>query len=375
MSTLQCNRDYWAGFSDFVACEVLAAGPSPNLKMIGAQADALGLHGRVDRAWLACCYAAIYNTSGASALFHHWSAHSVLHAGIFEVTTWLSRNSPGLPVHSNRLRTHGSPRKMAEGLLGLAEFSLTDDFERGDDYDRLWKEVRGIAHVGRYFGIKLAGTLHELGLTEAAQYDIRAAGAKNGRRTLALLHPEHFERLSLKTGGNSPENVALVDRVATSVKDWLRDERDLCIDWFQFEALLCEANQCVKGARYPGKTSDADLGALDKASDHFGESSPEVRATREARRRTLPPELVDSRKREDLLGVYAEHDYMWSDAIYDYDATTDLAKPVSRGDAKALARRERVRSWVRARSASESPLPEMRRCPTYDPIRKSTEDR
>jgi hypothetical protein len=313
------------GFVDFVALETASAGPSPNLKLIEQAAGGLPTD-RLSRAWFAACYAAIYNTPGALTLFHNVSPDAAYEAPE-AVHTWLVEHKEGLPVHSNRLRTHGSMEKMALGLAALADFVLADDFEHGDDYNRLWAQVTDVRAVGRYFGIKFAGALHRLGLTEAQQFDIRARGAKNGRKTLALLHPDLADRLDLKTGGNAAANVELAEYLAKELRIVVRGHGLEC-DWFQFEALLCEYNQMVKGDRYPGKTSDSDLDALRRVEGHFGRDARAVFECWAARSEALPPFALELQKRKPLLDVYERFGYEWSDALYDYDATDDLAGPV-----------------------------------------------
>lgn len=328
---MQGRRDYWAGFADFVAGETWAGGPSPNLKMVGALSRAVPHRTRVHETWLACCYAAIYNTSGASALYHCWPDPESA-AAADDLEGWIAENRPGMPVHSNRRRTHGSPRKMAEGLRSLAEFAVAQKFETYGDYERLWAQVHEIDNVGRYFGIKLCGTLRELGLTRAAQPDIRARGAKNGRRTLALLYPDDADRLDMKTGGNSRRSVDLAETRALEVKQRLEEQHGLDVDWFELEALLCEFNQLVKGHRYPGSTSDGDAAALAKAEAHFREDTLISQYVWLARESVLPHELVRSSKDDALVVAYRDHGYVWSDALYDRSLTEDPASPAVRSE-------------------------------------------
>lgn len=312
------------GFLDFVAFESAAAGPSPNLRLIEVAARELPAD-RGARGWFAACYAAIYNTPGALLLYHEVGPGDAQHF-VGDVQEWLEENKPGVPVHSNRLRTHGSMKKLAEGLASLADFITDDEYERGDDYDRLWAQVNEVDAVGRYFGIKFAGALHRLGLTEAKQYDIRARGAKNGRKTLALIFPDDAPQLDLKTGGNSKAAVALAEERAKELRLEVHGHA-LEADWFQFEALLCEYNQMVKGDRYPGKTSDSDLGAPRRVESHFGAGHVAVQETWRARAEALPPFALELEKRKDLLDVYERFGYAWSDALYDRNATEDLSRP------------------------------------------------
>lgn len=308
------DRDHWSAFADFVAFEGAAGGPSPNLNLISGASDTLALESREEKIWLAACYAAVYNTPG-SVLLHQQFKPQDLQTGQSLVEEWLVRHKPGVPIHSNRRRTHGSLTKLTAGLKSLSDFTLRDDFERGDDYDRLWAQVHEVNAVGRYFGIKFAGTLERLGLTDAKQYDIRARGAKNGRKTLALLFPDHATKLDLKTGKNSKEAVRLAEECASLVKDWLTNY-NLHVGWFQLEALLCEYNQMLKGHRYPGSTSDGDLEVYVKVFDHFGPDCIALAPVWEAREKTLPSVLWSTRKRKDMLGIYADHNYVWSDALY-----------------------------------------------------------
>lgn len=314
------DYDHWRGFADFVAFEGAAGGPSPNLNLISAVGEQAKGRNRVELAWLACCYAAIYNTPGSALLWSDWPIRDMRGENLEErVTVWIEENKDGIPVHSNRRRTHGGAARLARGMVALSEFAHyvaeSPDFERGDDYERLWSQVNSIHAVGRYFGIKLAGTLERLGLTEARQYDIRARGAKNGRRTLALLFPDYATDLELKTGGNSAQAITLAEGCATNVKQWLLDS-GLDVNWFQLEALLCEYNQMVKGHRYPGSTSDGDLEALMKVQKHWGAEHPAVDLTKTARYLVLPEELRWTRKRKDMLDIYQTQRYVWSDAVY-----------------------------------------------------------
>lgn len=319
------------GFTDFVAMEGLAGGPSPNVKLIGRMARV----GRVEKRelwWRACCYAAVYNTAASAAVWTHWPFPRMIKPGSTEkLEAWLMKNWAGVPIHSNRMRTNGSPKRLAASLASLAGWVARGELETDDDFDALWQQVTGVRSVGRYFGIKLAGTLAELRLTKARQYDVRARGAKNGRATLRLMFPDS----GVPKRGNSPAALREVDELAAALRRSLEEGYGLTPTWFEFEALLCEYNQCVKGDRYPGKTSDSDLASLERVRTHFGVDCSAVESADSAREASLPLTALGRTKRADLTGVYAEHGYMWSDAIYDYEATDDLRRPVLRGDAPA----------------------------------------
>jgi len=186
----------------------------------------------------------------------------------------------------------------------------------------LWTELTSLYLVGRYFGVKLAGTLHRFGLVTAEQYDIRPAGAKNGRRTLARIFPA--SPLPLDTKKNDSQTLALVDSLAADLKEWMETTCGFTVSWFEYEALLCEYNQLAKGKRYPGSTSDSDLGALQKVSLALGSSDPAVEAVFAARKATHPSWALGEvggwpGKRKDLLRLYADHGIIWSDSVYDYD--------------------------------------------------------
>lgn len=314
-------------FTDFVAMERLAGGPSPNVKLVKSAATADGVN-REELAWRACCYASIYNTPSAAALWTAWPLRRIRRLkGIDELIHWLTEHKAGLPVHSNRIRTTGSPKRLAECMLATLELVSSNELEIGDDFDRLWSQVTNVKKVGRYFGIKFAGTLHRLGITAAEQYDIRAKGAKNGRKSLGLMFPQVAGTVG-DHKNNSKAVLLEAESLARRVKTYLEYRHGQKTRWFELEALLCEFNQCVKGNRYPGKTSDSDMGALNRVVAHFGKDGPGVSSVLAARSEVLPAWAMSTVKRPELLDVYSRLGYMWSDAIYDHGKTVDLENPV-----------------------------------------------
>lgn len=312
--------DHWAGFTDFVAFESEAGGPSPNLKLIGAVPGA--------DPWLAACYAAIYNTPGACVLWTEWPLERLLSLGLDPLHEWAEEHWRGLPVHSNRMRSNGAPSRLAKSMWALAQFIEAGDWEREDDYDRLWSQVMSVPSIGRYFGIKFAGALRVVGATEARQYDIRARGAKNGRRTLGMLYPPDGTREGAYHDSRDSSKPALeaAEYFARCAKQWIDTEYGLECDWFQFEALLCEYAQMVKGSRYPGKTSDADFDAYAKVCSHFGKDHPAVEKVLDARHDALPEWCRYYYKYKPLLPIYRDFGYVWSDALYDRHSD-DLSDP------------------------------------------------
>ena len=321
--------DHWKGFEDFVWMEMLAGGPSANIVVMAEVANLLKLS-KAELRWLCACYCAIYNAPAATAMFYCYPRNVVLRSSSVELIDALDKNKPGLPVHSNRLRTNGSTKRMAASMKALAKWARV--YEPVKTYDELWSQLNAISSVGRYFAIKLAGIMHRVGLTDVQQYDIRARGAKNGRQSLAYLYPEAAEWLG-NYKDNSKGTLDQVDGFANEVfKRLTSQERFKNITWFELEAMLCEYNQAVKGHRYPGKTSDADLTQLNKVIAHFGPSEEFVRVVYKARGKTHPKYALGEEhgwdgKRKEMLATYRDLGYMWSDAIYLYNRTQDLNDP------------------------------------------------
>lgn len=336
--------DHWKGFADFVALETAAGGPSPNLRLIEEAAQVVSGAEPIQRAWLAGCYAAIYNTPASVTIWLEMPLERVRAISLPALEVWLAEHRPGLPVHSNRLRTHGGHKRMARGLKAISAYVTSERWARAGDYDELWGQMADTPSVGRYFGIKFAGALAAVECTQHLQYDIRARGAKNGRRTLAALYPQDAKLLDLKSGGNGAAAVDLAEERAAEVKAWLEGEYGLDVGWFQLEALLCEYNQLCRGKRYPGSTSDGDGNALDKVTAHWGSGHGAVNVTQAARERVLPAFLVDTRKRKPLLPIFKDHGYVWSDALY--EDSGDPSRPALRSpsltDWEPLTRPEEV---------------------------------
>jgi hypothetical protein len=329
---MEDRRDHWPGFLDFCAFEGWTGGPAFNVPMLRAELRAIEVENggplpRLDRAWLAACLVSVYSTGAATVLWHEQPVTDVLRSTEEELAAWLEENKYRLPVHSDRRRTHGARWKLAKGLKEAAEFVADDEYERGADYDRLWAQVTSVPHVGRYFGIKLAGALNWLGCTDARQYDIRANGAKNGRKTLGLLfgRPDVADHKD-----NSKKKVRAAEDLARAAKGELEYE-GLRYSWFEYEALLCEYNQMVKGSRYPGKTPDGEQVMLEEVLEPgWGRGHQALGIVRAAREMHLPDPLQTARRRKDLMRAYPEHGYVWCDAIYDRDLTEDPAAPAVR---------------------------------------------
>ena len=142
--------DHWKGFQDFVWMEKLAGGPSANIVVMAKSAELMKLS-RLELSWLCACYAAIYNAPAAVAMYSQFKLDYVLGARPNQLTADLVHLKPGLPVHSNRLRTNGSMKRMALSMKALAKWVKFNEDPHEDyaDYDALWSELNSIPSVGR----------------------------------------------------------------------------------------------------------------------------------------------------------------------------------------------------------------------------------
>src|SRR3989304_1640848 len=160
------NKKEYLKFCNFVTAERQAGGPSANIRVVTELNRAWDLQG-MDSVWFACCYNAVYNAPAAAALYLRLKP-SFLDSDLEEqcITLW-----PTLPIHSNRRRTVGSARRLAVILDSFARWIDQTNWGRLQtlSYDDLWTELTSVDLVGRYFGVKLAGTLHRFGRFLRAQ--------------------------------------------------------------------------------------------------------------------------------------------------------------------------------------------------------------
>lgn len=314
--------DSLEGFIEFCRVETEAGGPDPQLDMAARPAAGVTLD------WFAGVFIGPFTLASAAVIACEFPAVTSVLTDERRLRAFLEHAWPAISVRRER-RAVWRADKLAECLLSWAEFvrrALPNT--RTDSYTQLYDNVcRQCRYFGRYATMKVLQVLWRMGRVQAAQHDIRAAGAKYPRRMLALL-----ARDPLLERGDSYELLQQVDSVAGELKGDV-EGAGVPLTWYQFEVLLCNYRQVFTG-RYTGRTHDHELAWWLKACQQL---SPGVLRSAlpfsELRQQLADPHSLGERGgwdgvRHDLEEVW-RHGYLWSDVRYDYmQSRVDFSRPV-----------------------------------------------
>jgi len=311
---------------EFCVWEIAGGGPDPHMKI--AQWIAWNDPRVEDVAWWCGCYIGPYVIATGEVILQDWRTAKDVVEKEADFRAWMASNYDGFQMRRERRAIYGAKR-FADHMVGYAKWLQTNPFEGVRDFETGWHRVTQVPGNGRYGSTKLYEVLRRVGLFHHPFPDIRPRGGDSPRQALAWLRPEEVEILC---GGNRPDTLVRVNEIAQEEKNRLRDQDGIDLDWFESEVLLCEYKQAYDGGQYPGRAHDSELGRARKIEAAF----PEVHLKLWEARRTLFPHhcLGEIGNRWDgrrgLGSVILEYDYTWSDLVYDYAATTDLANPVRR---------------------------------------------
>jgi len=325
--------DHWRMFAEFCRYEKAVGGPSPHAAMVAGMIRGLPVQEQV---WRVGCYGGVYNTGGALALWTALSRESVLGMGEPALRGWLKENWEGLPFRRER-RAVRTPEKLARYLYSYALYSRDwpdRDWWHGAasraNYEAGWHDVLSVYGVGRYIAIRMLELFSRSG-AGTASYDIRALDAWSPRRTLSLLWPHHTQMLSRDL---SRQAAAGTEKIANTTLQRLRDEFGVELSHYELQVMTCEYRQSIEKRRqYPGRSIDSEDRYLREITPYWGApvAEPGWRVRRELFPEVSLGELNGWQGARDELGtVAAVHGYTWSDLVYDYKATTDLAHPAMR---------------------------------------------
>ncbi len=316
-------EEAWRSFEDFSLKELDSGGPDHHITEIATLAHRhypetdFEPH-RVQRAWLVACYLGPYNVPGGLAIHQAFPAPQ----SVSGAEGWFRGNWNHLPIRKER-RPARSPARMA-GYLATAA-AWVDDLPPIDaSFTELWDSLKRVQYVGRYSGSKLLEAMRRADVTFERQPDIRPAGAKYPRRSLARLYPRYVEKLA----GDRRRDDDFVNTLAADVI-----ARVGIPDMFTVETLLCDWNQSLNGSYYPGRPLDSELDQLEQAGPILSRSDRDV--VFNARAALFPAVHLGELqgwggRRKELGRTPIDHFYVWTDRDLDYGATTDLASPVSR---------------------------------------------
>ena len=317
-------------FRAFCENEIAAGGPDPHMKTVAAMSAGLPW---AERVWHGGVYAGVYNVPSAEFIWQEWPADRVDQARPGALEDWLRANWGAIVTRRER-RCVRRPEQLAAYLLSFVAWlkGLGEDWSRYPNYDALWAAMDNVYTAGRYYRIKLFQYLRLAAEFPEGLSDLRPAGGENPRLGLALLvEPE--DAALLLGADESPEAHARMNEVFFRTQAELA-QAGLSLDGFHYQTLLCDYKQCYIGKRqYPGRSLDSEL-------SYFGKIEPALppgyaTAMFSARARLFPSTGLGETQgwrgvREELGAVLRDFGYMWSDAQYDYCATTFLGQPVKR---------------------------------------------
>jgi hypothetical protein len=240
---------------------------------------------------------------------------------------------------------------MAQYLHGycvfVRELSMVLERTRGAPasvrYDAVWDAANAVPRLGRYVAIKLLEYLRLVDVLDAPLYDLRARDGYSPRGMLALLWPEKPE-LAIKR--NDGLLLSIAEHYGTLTRVRMQQDYNLNLSMFEVQVLLCQFKQAHRGKQHPGRSTDSQLGLMRRVEAEWpGEETDFWRA----RAVLFPPETLGEiqgwdGRRKALEQVLPRYGYTWSDLLYDYNATTNLAEPVRRAQADTLRRSPAERS-------------------------------
>ena len=302
-------------FYDFAIAEIASGGPDPHLRLTEVLARKTE-----DPAWFVGCYTAPYVVSTAEVIAAHWSRERVLNSPVM-FSEWISKNWYRLPIRKERRVNGTGPVKLAEILFKYAQWLSEQSLIWTTDFDEAYARISAVPHHGRYFGMKLYETLRRAvgGLPEFP--DIRPKQGSLARRGLALMFPEHNPK------DDSSEGLEEANRLSDKLRETITG-----MDWFTVEVLLCNYRQAFAGRQYPGRAHDSELGHAAIVQDSWSGLQLEMLSMRP---KLFPKEHLGeiqgwSDRRLELGKVMTDHNYVWSDMLFDYKRTKDLSQPVGR---------------------------------------------
>lgn len=319
------SEEHFKLFAEFAKKEVAAGGPDPQLPIMSYLARELNEREKI---WMAGCYAATHCVPTAEALFSSWEIETIRLTSIPEVAEWLKERWSGIAFRPER-KSVFIPLHMARCMKSFAEwagYSRPQGTGR-EVYDALWKDSNNdLRYIGRYMSIKFLELLRQMGVVQAALYDLRANGAWSPRITLALIMGAGYEWLRAKD--ESPVTLKMVEEVAEKVR--LRVAEKIVLSPFAFQVLLCEYREMLAGGFYVGCSHDEELRYARKVESLFPRGKwMNARATLFAPQHLGELQCWDD-IRKPLWKNFAKNQYIWSDIEYDYGATKDFINPARR---------------------------------------------
>ena len=335
--TVQLDPAQFRSFAEFSQLKLNVGGPDVHMH----EAHQLLEHSswlRERAGWWLCAYMTFCSVPPALLIIANWPDPGEV-ASSDELLDWVHEHWAGLPIRTQRRPVRSKP-KLVKCLQDFAAWDLEYVPRLGEmSYEEAWSSVAdNVKYCGRYVIIKTLEVFRRLtGFEHLVPPDIRPSGAWSPRRALGMLVPETASTVGDKHD-NSRSTIALTNLVAEAVRDKLAEELGREVSYYLLEVLLCNWRQTQHGTLYVGRTIDSELAYYHKVAKYMaslGGDMPLERAFFQARREAFPAECLGELQgwddvRVPLKHVFAQQGYFWSDLLFDWNKTTDLAYPVRR---------------------------------------------
>lgn len=323
--------DHLQHFSDFVRGVDTAGGTTPHVAMT---VEAMRpLEDRLEKLWWAGCYALTYNWPAAERLWQEWRPEAV---NELDFLLWLEEHRPGIPLRKERKAIFRLPF-FADSATSYAAFAtrLAHANYWPEDYEDAYRLFTGSCrYMGRYIAIRWLEVMRRAFPEECGAWrmpDIRASGGEHPIKAMQLIYPEQLPMPAKEVP------TALADQMADTLLVEMEMEHGLTSDYYEIQSLLCEYKQeWFARKQYPGKSIDTEMDYFRRVYDYWGAEAEAESIFYDVRQACFPAWSlgeVDDKwwgVRKELGTTLREYGYVWSDARYDYQKTTDLAEPVRR---------------------------------------------
>ena len=320
--------DHWYWLAEFCRLERQAGGPDPHMRVVEHLSKG---EDAPEKFWRAGCYVALYNVPSAEELWQEFPWQRAARDPN-KLVQWIhAKNRKAITTRPER-RCVISALKLSTCLVDYTAWLETLNpqhlpKDRHKAYEQLWEELDDVGYMGRYAKFKLLEILERFGVPISLP-DLRPAGGWSPRLTLALLYPNQAQELA---GDNRPETLRAVNAAAEQAQLRLAEQYNVALNLYELEVLLCDYRQLGR-RQFPGHSQDSELKYALKTDAY--RKHPSHLFT--ARAKLFPHEHLGELQgwigngRKELSYTLLQHGYLWSDSLFEYGATTDLANPVRR---------------------------------------------
>jgi protein-tyrosine phosphatase len=256
---------------------------------------------------------------------------------------WFYEHWAGITTRTERkgVRIKENMAKFFEDYAAWTQRLINDDLwylkENGlhpqERYELMWDDcLDSVKFLGRYVGIKLLEYYRRYCDIDISIPDVRPVDGWSPRLTLSLLFPD---RIDYHLSNDSEVNLEVIQDSSEEALWILQNDYGFgdTMDMFNLEVVLCNYRQSYVGKKlYPGRTHDTERRYSDKIMEHWWElDRTEDLHFYEARARTFPHEhLSEFNQWHGVrdLGQYTREGFIWSDLLYDYDATMEQGRSI-----------------------------------------------